>query len=79
MTIDTNAIVSAAEANQNSSKAARMAEKKGHAVVFKNNCPKLLGSFIHLAWMIQYRAWKNRIREMNDSIQKTGVNSLNKL
>ena len=42
MTINTNAIVSATEANQNFSKVARMAEKRGHVVVFKNNKPKLL-------------------------------------
>ena len=42
MQIDTNAIVTATEANQNFSKVARMAEKKGRVVVFKNNRPKLL-------------------------------------
>ena len=42
MTIDTNAIVSATEANQNFSRVARLAEQKGHVVVFKNNRPKLL-------------------------------------
>ena len=42
MTIDTNNIVSATEANQNVSKVAKLAEKKGHIVVFKNNRPKLL-------------------------------------
>ena len=42
MTIDTNAIVTATEANQNFSRVARMAEKKGRVVVFKNNRPKLL-------------------------------------
>ena len=42
MTINTNAIVSATEANQNFSKVARMAEKRGHVVVFNNNKPKLL-------------------------------------
>ena len=42
MTIDTNAIVTATEANQNFSRIAKMAEKKGHIVVFKNNRPKLL-------------------------------------
>lgn len=42
MTIDTNAIVTATEANQNFSKVARMAEQKGRVVVFKNNRPKLL-------------------------------------
>lgn len=42
MTIDTSAIVSATEANQNFSRVARVAEKKGHVVVFKNNKPKLL-------------------------------------
>ena len=33
MTIDTNAVFSATEANQNFSKVARMAEKMGHVVV----------------------------------------------
>ena len=42
MTIDTQAIVTATEANQNFSKVARLAEKKGSVVVFKNNRPKLL-------------------------------------
>ena len=42
MTIDTNSIVSATEANQNFSKVARLAEKNGRVVVFKNNRPKLL-------------------------------------
>lgn len=42
MTIDTNTIVSATEANQNFSRVAKLAEKKGRVVVFKNNRPKLL-------------------------------------
>ncbi len=42
MTIDTNCIITATEANQNFSRVARMAEKKGRIVVFKNNRPKLL-------------------------------------
>ena len=42
MTIDTNAIVTAMEANQNFSRVAKLAEKKGRVVVFKNNRPKLL-------------------------------------
>lgn len=42
MTIDTDMIVTATQANQNFSKIAKMAEKKGHVVVFKNNRPKLL-------------------------------------
>ena len=42
MQIDTSTIVTATEANQNFSKVARMAEKKGRVVVFKNNRPKLL-------------------------------------
>ena len=42
MTINTNAIVTATEANQNFSKVARLAEHKGHVVVFKKNRPKLL-------------------------------------
>ena len=42
MLIDTNAIVTATEANQNFSRVAKLAEKKGHVYVFKNNKPKLL-------------------------------------
>ena len=42
MTINTNVILSGTEVNQNFSKVARMAEKRGHVVVFKNNKPKLL-------------------------------------
>ena len=42
MMIDTNAIVTATEANQNFSRVAKIAEKKGHVYVFKNNRPKLL-------------------------------------
>ncbi|MBR1711310.1 MAG: type II toxin-antitoxin system Phd/YefM family antitoxin [Clostridia bacterium] len=42
MTINTNQIVTATEANQNFSRVSRMAEQKGHVVVFKNNRPKLL-------------------------------------
>ena len=41
-TIETSAIVTATEANQNFSRVARSAEKKGRVVVFKNNRPKLL-------------------------------------
>ena len=42
MTINTNSIVTATEANQNFSKVAKLAEQKGRVVVFKNNRPKLL-------------------------------------
>ena len=42
MQIDISTIVTATEANQNFSKVARIAEKKGRVVVFKNNRPKLL-------------------------------------
>lgn len=42
MIINTNDIVSATEANQNFSKVSRLAEQKGHVVIFKNNRPKYL-------------------------------------
>lgn len=42
MNIDTNAIVTATEANQNFSRVAKIAEKRGRVIVFKNNRPKLL-------------------------------------
>ena len=42
MRIDTNAIVSVTEANQNLSRVTRIAEKTGQAVIFKNNRPKFM-------------------------------------
>ena len=42
MQIDTNAIVSVTEANQNFSRVTRIAEKNGQAVIFKNNRPKYI-------------------------------------
>ena len=42
MTINTNSIISISEANQNFSKATRIAEKNGQAVIFKNNKPKFI-------------------------------------
>lgn len=42
MTIDTNAIVSVSEANQNFSRVARIADRNGQAVIFKNNRPKYI-------------------------------------
>ncbi len=42
MMINTNAIVSASEANQNFSRVARIADAQGQAVIFKNNKPKYL-------------------------------------
>lgn len=40
MNIDTSAIITATEANQNFSKATRLADEYGDVVVFKNNKPK---------------------------------------
>jgi len=40
MTINTNQIITITEANQNFSKAAKLAEKNGRAVIFKNNRPR---------------------------------------
>ena len=42
MPIDTKTIVSVTEANQNFSRVARIAEKNGQAVIFKNNKPKYM-------------------------------------
>lgn len=42
MTINTNTIISVSEANQNFSKAIRIAEKNGQAIIFKNNRPKYI-------------------------------------
>ena len=42
MMIDSNVIVSVSEANQNFSRVTRIADKGGHAVIFKHNRPKYL-------------------------------------
>ena len=42
MTIDTNQVLSITETNLNFSKAARIADKQGSVVVFKNNKPKYM-------------------------------------
>ena len=42
MTIDTNTIITATEANQNFTRATRIAERYGQAVIFKNNRPRYL-------------------------------------
>lgn len=42
MTINTNAMVSITEANQNFSKVARMVDEMGSAVILKNNVPRYL-------------------------------------
>ena len=42
MTIDTNQVLSITETTQNFSKAARIADKQGSVVVFKNNKPKYM-------------------------------------
>ena len=40
MTINTETITSMTEANQNFSRVARIAEKHGEAIIFRNNRPK---------------------------------------
>ena len=42
MKIDTNTMVSIAEANQNFSKVARLVDEHGTAVILKNNVPRYL-------------------------------------
>lgn len=42
MTVDTNALVSITEANQNFSRVARMVDEKGAVVILKNNAPRYL-------------------------------------
>lgn len=42
MTIDTNTIITVTEANQNFTRATRIAEKSGQAVIFNNNRPPYL-------------------------------------
>ncbi len=42
MMIDTNAIFSMTQANQNFSKVAKTVDRRGDAVIFKNNKPKYL-------------------------------------
>lgn len=40
MTVDTNTMISITEANQNFSKAARVVDEHGTAVILKNNVPR---------------------------------------
>lgn len=40
MTINTNQIISISEANQNFSRVARIVDKNGEVIIFKNNKPK---------------------------------------
>ena len=42
MKIDTNEIISISAANQNFSKVIKIADKRGKAVIFKNNKPKYI-------------------------------------
>lgn len=42
MKVNTNALVSITEANQNFSKVARLVDENGSAVILKNNTPKYL-------------------------------------
>ena len=42
MNTDSNSIVTVAEASQNFSRIAKLAEKQGKVIVYKNNRPKLL-------------------------------------
>lgn len=42
MTIDTNAMISITEANQNFSRVARLVDEHGTAVILKNNVPRYL-------------------------------------
>ena len=42
MYIDTNTIISVSEANQNFTRATRIAEEHGQAILFKNNRPRCL-------------------------------------
>ena len=42
MTINTNQVLSITEANQNFSRAARIADREGSVVIFKNNKPRYM-------------------------------------
>ena len=42
MLIDTNQVLSITEANQNFSRAARIADREGSVVIFKNNKPRYM-------------------------------------
>ena len=42
MTIDTNAMISISEANQNFSTVARLVDEMGSAVILKNNVPRYI-------------------------------------
>ena len=66
-----NDIVTATQADRNFSRVARIAEKKGRVVIFKNNRPRLL--FKGIEYDTAHEAVNNRIgvRHGTEQTQKT--------
>ena len=60
MQINTNAMVSISEANQNFSRVARLVDENGSAVILKNNAPRYI--------VIDYNEYQKETQNVNDDI-----------
>lgn len=73
MMLDTNAMASLTEANQNFSKIARMVDEKGKAVILKNNRPRYvvmdIGRYEQMETAEFERLEKTASRILDDNIE----------
>ena len=70
MKVNTNALVSITEANQNFSKVARMVDEIGDVVILKNNVPKYV--------LIDYSKFEEERMENNATVEKIADEILTK-
>ena len=70
MLVNTNAMVSISEANQNFSRVARMADEQGTVVIMKNNAPRYLLIDFSQAEAMQAASDENVLAVSNQLIQR---------
>lgn len=78
MVIDTEKIITITEANQNFSKAVRIADKNGEAVIFKNNKPKYILTNIEASPQIEMTD-EEKIEFVGRRILKEHLNAFREL
>jgi len=78
MQINTNSLVSIAEANQNFSRVAKLVDENGVAVILKNNAPRYI--------LLEYSQFQNEefaddatVREIGESIVKRHFDAFKEL
>ena len=69
MTVDTDAIVSITEANQNFSRIARMVDEYGQVIIMKNNAPKYVLTGFNRADS-EGKATDEELKKMSDELMK---------